>query len=102
MDADPAATLRDFNVSLDSIEAALAPLLTRPLNETREGLDAIQRAKLDVLVAYTINNLLWSESGHHLGPLPQLTAVYLKTRGIDPDTHAVAKELVSSVSYIVS
>ncbi|GMK58024.1 hypothetical protein CspeluHIS016_0500560 [Cutaneotrichosporon spelunceum] len=78
MDADPAATLRDLDVSLDTIEAALAPLLAHPLNETRSALGAIERAKLDVLVAYTVNNLVW---------------MYLRMRGIEPDTHGVAKEL---------
>ncbi|BEI89972.1 uncharacterized protein CcaverHIS019_0300420 [Cutaneotrichosporon cavernicola] len=78
MDADPVATLRDFNVSLDTIEAALVPLLARPLTETREALGSIERAKLDVLLAYTVNNLVW---------------MYLRMRGIEPDNHGVAKEL---------
>ncbi|CAK9783758.1 hypothetical protein CC85DRAFT_289578 [Cutaneotrichosporon oleaginosum] len=84
MDADPAATLRDFSVSLDTLESALAPLLARPLAETRDALGTIERAKLDVLIAYTINNLVW---------------MYLKTRGIDPDTHGVAPELERVKTY---
>ncbi|BEJ17774.1 hypothetical protein CspHIS471_0700420 [Cutaneotrichosporon sp. HIS471] len=78
MDADPAATLRDLNVSLDTIEAALAPLLARPLTETLEALGSIERAKLDVLLAFTVNNLVW---------------MYLRMRGIEPDNHGVTKEL---------
>lgn len=66
MDTDPTATLHSFDTSLDTLEATLAPLLARPLNETREALGGIERAKLDVLVAYAVNNLVWSEFGRRV------------------------------------
>lgn len=58
---DPAATLRSFDASLSALETTIAPLFDQSLNTLRDGLDGIDRAKLDVLLAYTINNLVWSE-----------------------------------------
>lgn len=59
---DPAAALAQLKTSLDGLEGALAPILSQPWNETLEGTTSVERAKMDVLLAYSINNLVWSES----------------------------------------
>lgn len=139
---DPSATLKSFDTTLSALETAVAPLFDQSLNSLRDDLGGIDRAKLDVLLAYAINNLVWSEyfqALHHTWLLVgsdwqqvlrlrwsalawhtafgvssptaprqmsvkprrafcirwQLTAVYLKTRGVNPDDHDVTKELVS-------
>lgn len=58
---DPTATLKSFDASLNALEAAVAPLFKQGLNTLRDELGGIDRAKLDVLLAYAINNLVWSE-----------------------------------------
>lgn len=58
---DPSASLKLFDSTLSALETAVAPLFDQSLNSLRDGLGGIDRAKLDVLLAYTINNLVWSE-----------------------------------------
>lgn len=58
---DPSAALKSFDSTLSALETAVAPLFDQSLNSLRDGLGGIDRAKLDVLLAYTINNLVWSE-----------------------------------------
>ncbi|TXT15575.1 hypothetical protein VHUM_00078 [Vanrija humicola] len=78
MSDDPRTSLAALDGTLDHLEASLAPLFARPWAETLAGLEPLQRAKADVLLAYAINDLVW---------------VYLKSRGLDPEGHDVAKEL---------
>lgn len=58
---DPSAALAALTGTMDDLEAAVAPLLARPLNDTMADLGPLERAKMDVLVAYAINNLVWGE-----------------------------------------
>lgn len=58
---DPSATLKSFDSTLSALETAVAPLFDQSLNTLRDELGGIDRAKLDVLLAYAINNLVWSE-----------------------------------------
>jgi len=58
---DPSAALKTLDASLDSLEAAVAPLLVRTRAQTLESLDSTQKAKMDVLLAFAINNLVWSK-----------------------------------------
>ncbi|RSH82767.1 uncharacterized protein EHS24_007762 [Apiotrichum porosum] len=81
---DPAAALAQLKTSLDGLEGALAPILSQPWNETLEGTTSVERAKMDVLLAYSINNLVW---------------MYLRTRGIKPEEHAVSGELERLQAY---
>ncbi|EJT51472.1 hypothetical protein A1Q1_07234 [Trichosporon asahii var. asahii CBS 2479] len=81
---DPSASLKSFDSTLSALETAVAPLFDQSLNSLRDGLGGIDRAKLDVLLAYTINNLVW---------------MYLKTRGANPDDHDVTKELDRIKTY---
>jgi exosome complex protein LRP1 len=58
-EVDPSETLRALVSSLDAVEALLSPLLEKPWHETLEALDVLQRAKLQVLVSYAVNDLVW-------------------------------------------
>lgn len=58
---DPSAALHALAGTLDRLEAAVAPLLAQPLNDTLNDLAPLERAKMDILVAYAINNLVWGE-----------------------------------------
>jgi len=64
--------------ALDELEAKLEPLLAQPLSETLGSLDTLQQAKLNVLLPYLINDLIF---------------IYLRCRGVDPKTHPVVAEL---------
>ena len=96
-DSDPAAAIAALAQSLPDLEAAFEPILSQPWNELVDKLEPLDRAKLDVFMAYAINNLIWGK----LAPpgfcidASSCTTVYLKTRGIDPADHEVSAELVS-------
>ncbi|OCB85576.1 C1D-domain-containing protein [Sanghuangporus baumii] len=70
--------------SLRELEEKLEPLFSKPLQDTLSSLDTLQQAKLQVLLPYLINDLIF---------------IYLKTRGIDPKTHAVVSELERVKQY---
>ncbi len=54
-------TLGSLSTSLSDVERILKPLLDKPWDDTLEDLDGLQRAKMNVLVAYGICDLVWSE-----------------------------------------
>ncbi|KIJ39291.1 hypothetical protein M422DRAFT_230797 [Sphaerobolus stellatus SS14] len=64
--------------SLDNLEEVLGPLFEKPLFDISSELDLLQKAKLQVLLPYVVNDLIF---------------VYLKTRGINPKEHPVVAEL---------
>jgi len=66
---DPAITVAALNTSLLSLEEALSNLHSKAWSETRESLSTLERAEMDILLAYAINDLTW-------GKYPTLT-VYL-------------------------
>ncbi|KAL5534035.1 hypothetical protein ACEPAG_495 [Sanghuangporus baumii] len=70
--------------SLRELEEKLEPLFSKPLPDTLSSLDTLQQAKLQVLLPYLINDLIF---------------IYLKTRGIDPKTHTVVSELERVKQY---
>lgn len=87
-----------LSASLDELESKLEPLFAKPLSETLGSLEAIQQAKLNVVLPYLINDLVFSKFSSFLAALGCLLyhySVYLKTRGADPKTHPVIGELVS-------
>ena len=47
--------------SLDELENKLEPLLSKPLSETMGPLDPLQQAKLNVVLSYLINDLIFSK-----------------------------------------
>lgn len=60
--ADPTPSVEALKASLDPLEAALAPLLARPLDDTLRGLEPLQQAKLLVMLGYLTHDLSWSTS----------------------------------------
>jgi hypothetical protein len=58
-DTDPSATLAQLRTALSSVEETLGPLLDQKWNETTAALGTMERAKMDVLVSYAINDLIW-------------------------------------------
>lgn len=58
-DEDPSASLAQLRKSLSSVEETLAPLLEQKWSETTAALGTMERAKMDVLVSYAINDLIW-------------------------------------------
>ncbi|KAF9504962.1 hypothetical protein BS47DRAFT_597816 [Hydnum rufescens UP504] len=81
---DPGIILTSFSASLDNLEEVLEPLIAKTLSQNTETLETIDKAKLQVLVAYVIQDLV---------------LIYLKTRGLDPAKHAVTEELNRVKSY---
>ena len=72
---DPSETLASLRTSLSSVEETLKPLLERRWAETTSSLGTLERAKMDVLVSYAINDLLWGESHFHSFRSPMIDCV---------------------------
>ena len=51
---------QSVSTALDELEAKLEPLLEKSLPETLNSLDTLQQAKLNVLLPYLINDLIFS------------------------------------------
>lgn len=64
-DTDPSSTLAEMSASLTLLEAALEPLLAKPFDQVRDGLDPLQKARLEVMSGYVVHDLIWSESSCH-------------------------------------
>lgn len=60
-EVDPAVTLAALRTSLISVEQTLAPLLEQKWSETTASLGTMDRAKMDILVSYAINDLIWGK-----------------------------------------
>lgn len=58
---DPATTSVELESSLAELETALSPLFKQEWAAQMDGLDPLERAKMDVMIAYTIVDLIWSE-----------------------------------------
>jgi exosome complex protein LRP1 len=94
-EADPAATLAALRSSLSSVEETLGPLLEKKWNDTTASLSTMDRAKMDILVSYAINDLIWGKLLKSLDTRNRAyVPVYLKMKGVDPATHEVSAELV--------
>lgn len=61
-ETNPSETLSSLRTSLVSVEETLKPLLEKKWAETTGSLGTLERAKLDVLVSYAINDLIWGRS----------------------------------------
>lgn len=66
-DENPAASLAELRTSLISVEETLGPLLEQKWSETTAALGTMDRAKMDVLVSYAINDLIWGERKQRQG-----------------------------------
>ncbi|KAG8862905.1 hypothetical protein FRB96_000323 [Tulasnella sp. 330] len=79
-----AETVEDVIDSLDTLEEVLSPILSSPLPETLAKLPPLERAKLQTMLAYVTQDLVY---------------MYLKTRGVNPLTHPVMKQMVEIKKY---
>ncbi|XP_069116102.1 nuclear nucleic acid-binding protein C1D-like isoform X2 [Argopecten irradians] len=77
--------LTAFDTSLSEMETVIRPWLEVPENELHEKLSPLDKAKLDLVGAYTINSLFW---------------MYLNVCGEKPKEHAVKQELDRIRSYM--
>lgn len=48
--------------SLESLRSAFGPLLSKPLDDSLNEMDPLERAKMDIMIAYTLVDLVWGES----------------------------------------
>ncbi|KAJ7508571.1 hypothetical protein B0H11DRAFT_1965701, partial [Mycena galericulata] len=70
------AKLDSLTSSLSTLESTLSPLFAQTLPETTVALTPIEQAKLQTLLPYLVYDLVF---------------IYLKSKGIDPKTHPVAR-----------
>lgn len=59
---DPTETIDALLSAVPDLKASLDGIGDKPWSETRESMDPLDRAKMDVLLAYAINDLIWGES----------------------------------------
>lgn len=90
------AKLASLNTSLSELESLLEPLLAQSLPESTLELEPLQQAKLQTVLPYVVYDLVFSEFVVTAqGVEYSRSAVYLKTKGVDPKTHPVVSELVN-------
>lgn len=58
---EPSDILLTLNSSLDLLESSLQPLLSTPLQSLLDSSDPLHQAKLQVMVAYIVHDLIWSK-----------------------------------------
>lgn len=76
--------VEDLEVNIDELTETLAPLLNTQLSTTASSLPLLDKAKLYVLAAYSIESLLYST---------------LQASGINAKEHAIFKELARLKGY---
>lgn len=59
---DLQATLAELDATIQQIDAVLKPVVAKPLAETTRDMEPIENAKLQVLLAYTMNTLFYRTS----------------------------------------
>ncbi|KAF2820112.1 hypothetical protein CC86DRAFT_374798 [Ophiobolus disseminans] len=70
--------VEDLEVNIDELSDILSPLLSTPLSTTASSLPLLDKAKLYVLAAYSVESLLYSS---------------LQASGVNAKEHAIFKEL---------
>ncbi|RVX70546.1 hypothetical protein B0A52_05197 [Exophiala mesophila] len=78
------ALVDQLEEALEDLEDNLEPLLVDPLTSTTQKLPLLDRAKLNVLLVYAIESLIFS---------------YLKVQGVQAKEHAVFRELSRVKQY---
>ncbi|KAI8916655.1 hypothetical protein DFJ77DRAFT_510088 [Powellomyces hirtus] len=73
-----ASKTQNLDRSIARLNGLLQPILERPLDQQLGKLEVFDRAKLDVLLAFALNSLVF---------------VYLKTQGASTKEHPVKREL---------
>jgi exosome complex protein LRP1 len=76
--------VEDLEVNIDELSAVLKPLLDTQLSTTASSLPLLDKAKLYVLAAYSIESLLYSA---------------LQTSGVNAKEHAIFQELARLKGY---
>jgi exosome complex protein LRP1 len=76
--------VEDLEVNIDELSTVLAPLLDAQLSTTASSLPLLDKAKLYVLAAYSIESLLYST---------------LQASGVNAKEHAIFKELARLKNY---
>lgn len=76
--------VEDLEVNIDELSTVLAPLLTGPLSTTASSLPLLDKAKLNILAAYSIESLLYSS---------------LQASGVNAKEHAIFRELARLKGY---
>ena len=64
---EPSQTLASLKTSFASLENAFSALHSRPWTETIESLSTLERVKMDILIAYAINDLIWGKLSRLIG-----------------------------------
>ncbi|GAD92204.1 exosome-associated protein, putative [Paecilomyces variotii No. 5] len=82
--ADLLPLLDRLEENVDDLEEVLQPLLGRPLTDTSRKLPVMDRAKLHVLITYTLESLIFS---------------YLRLHGVNAKEHPVFRELTRVKQY---
>merc|ERR1712228_555604 len=78
--------LEAFDNSLHNLETTLKPFLKIPVNDISDKVDdPLLKARLDLMVAYSINSLFWA---------------YLTTQGVNPKQHPIRNELKRIQEYM--
>jgi exosome complex protein LRP1 len=76
--------VEDLEVNIDELSDTLSPLLTESLSTTASSLPLLDKAKLYVLAAYSVESLLYST---------------LQASGVNAKEHAIFKELARLKGY---
>jgi hypothetical protein len=102
---DPAGALDDIESTLDTLETILEPLLSGKMTWEemleKESGDHMGRAKLNMMMAFGVCDLLFGESMGSVEIRSEgltilfVTPVYLQMKGHDTTDHPVMLELVS-------
>lgn len=78
-------SLETFHEALGKVEDTFKPLLETSVDDLKEKMNPLQSAKLDLVVAYSINSMFW---------------MYLTTQGVNPRQHPVKSELDRIKKYM--
>lgn len=86
---------------LEDLEANLEPFLVNSLNTTIKKLPLLERAKLNVLLVYAIESLIFCQLPLHVLLLRSLTYLlaYLRLHGVQAKEHPVFRELTRVKQY---
>ncbi|EFA86758.1 hypothetical protein PPL_00563 [Heterostelium album PN500] len=84
--------VNDFEALLEKIELQLEPFFKYSMKEHQDELSPVQSAKLNILVAYSLNSLFYSRFYRF--------SMYLQTQGVSPHSHPVKQELDRIKHYI--
>jgi exosome complex protein LRP1 len=61
----PQLAIQSFKADFLQLQDSLKPLFSAEWEETREKLGTLERAKMDIMLAYAINDLVWSQLSRH-------------------------------------